>query len=48
MLYGDRSRYSVFDLDTPSGEGEGEDEDDVEVYEDAENGDEDQIMEDGS
>lgn len=48
VLYGDRSRYSVFDLDTPSGEGEGEDEDDVEVYEDAENGDEDQIMEDGS
>ena len=42
VLYGDKSRYSVFDLDTPS------DEDDVE-YDEAENGeDEDQIMEDGS
>lgn len=43
VLYGDKSRYSVFDLDTAA-----VDEDDVE-YEEAENGeDEDQIMEDGS
>jgi anaphase-promoting complex subunit 4 len=41
VLYGDRSRYSVFDLDTVS-------EDDVEEYEEAENGDGDQIMQDGS
>ena len=42
MLYADRSRYSVFDLDTVGGE-EG---DDVE-YEGEGLDDEDQLMEDG-